>query len=131
MKIRRFNKKSLKKKGNGEPVLSVSSGGQINMTRSLVEMLGFKQGQKIEILQDEEQKCAFFLVINQTSDGYTPRQNTSGSFTFNSVALAEQFKEKAGDFKRSVRYLVSKNSIDHNGEELWPIITSYSKPKPV
>lgn len=123
MALKIFNKtNSSYKKDSGFPTMSFAIKGANRISRSAVQSLGLKEGDKVSIAYDEKDKRTLYLFVDK-KEGFPLRgYGKDGGLAFNNVAISKVVAENFTDERNSIlcRLVIESQTID--GLTVWPII---------
>ena len=99
--------------------------GLISFSIGAEKLLDFKKGDKVIILQDEENPEDWYINKTQSKSGFALRiQDDQKGVTFNCSFIVKRILDSLGFEGKSCSMPISKNPIDNNGEKYYLIITS-------
>ncbi|HRH68844.1 MAG TPA: hypothetical protein PLB89_04985 [Flavobacteriales bacterium] len=107
-----------------DPVLSMRDIGSFRLNKALMELIGARVGDRVELLHDTNAK-EWYLAFNK-ADGFELRKATNGGALFASVILRNAIVEDIGPVKKSNSWVVAKTPTEaetDNGKA-WAILTS-------
>ena len=110
MKLKEWNSSNQKTRKDKTCFINFHKKGMISFSSGLFEKLNLSAGDKITLLQDEENPKDFYLSTN-TTNGITLRKIASGALMANLVSfttvLFEELKNLIPENKESIRLKVS------------------------
>jgi len=128
LKLIKYNRKNTKMRQDKEPTIRFHVNGGINLSKVCMEKTGLQVGDRIEFLQDEKDKAAWYIGKSFDGEGFEIREmnkkSSSVHYQVNSAYLAKAVIKSLNLDARSVGFKVSSNPIQHGGKELFFIITS-------
>jgi hypothetical protein len=128
MKIKRLNHLTVTNRCTKAPKLRVNSYGVIVINAAAAEIIGVKVGDGIELVQDEERPNDWYIIGSKKSESLKLKDyKNSNGLVHQSGVIAKRFLKEVSRGAISVGLLIGTESITHNGETLWPIITSSLK----
>lgn len=129
MNLKRYNKETLPTRlAGGTPNLRVNVSGGIVLNKALSEQLKLTENSKIELVQDTDKPKDWFLTVNDTEPALSIRVNKGqAGFMVQNSALAQLFVNAIDPVQKIICVNIAPEAIEHEGEQLWPVITSSYK----
>lgn len=127
MKLKSFNPETLPVSSKGKPAMYINSkAGMFHISATAAEKLELKEGDSIELHQDEEQPQDWYL--SKTKKGFGLRNKKKGSdeqgLNFNNTALAKLIFESVGYKAQTGRVLFGAEPTVIKSVAYWPVITA-------
>ena len=122
-KLKRFNYLNSSKIKIGKATIRFYEQGQISLSMSAVKMMNLKNGDRIEILQDQNEPNDWY--ITKSKDGFQLRkQSGTKGYVFNNKYTSRIFIKSFGKDRKSLGCMIGTEPEEYKGEILWSIITS-------
>jgi hypothetical protein len=115
-----LNSRLDKGKSQKAPALSMQERGAFRLNRSLMDLMGVKIGESIELLHDTS--ASEWYITKGGENGLVIRHQKNGGSQFASVILAKLMAEAAD--APSGRFLVATKSVEVDGSEAWAVLIS-------
>ena len=127
MGLVKYNTSNVAGLPKGAPTIRIARKGASCISAAAVAMMGYKAGDRISFMNDDEAEEADWSIIKDTEDGFELRQNgNSGGLIFNSSGMANVIlqTQSVDDETVSVTYKISRAPFDVEGEndKGWTII---------
>lgn len=127
MKLKSYNPETLPVSSKGKPAMYLNSkAGMLHISAAAAEKLGLKEGDFIELSQDEDEPQDWYL--SKTKKGFGLRNKKKGSaeqgLIFNNTALTKLIFESVGYQEQTGRVLFGAEPVTVNKVDYWPVITS-------
>lgn len=125
MKLKRFNPDNASLIRPGKCTIRFASQGQVTLSKTLVDKMNLKPGDKLELANDEEspEKRDWYLI--KSDKGFSLRMYKSEKhLCFNCSAITTTLFKKYGKGKTAVGFLVASIPQVINGEQYFSILTS-------
>ncbi len=120
MKVRKINKhSSTHKRLSGVPGISIEpKKGVFTLNKMATHTTGLQDSDYVELWQDEDSPGDWYLVKTTRKTGLKVRTYKNGTVMFNSVVAARSIVSERSSM------LLSKESVQIEGCQAWPVITS-------
>lgn len=127
MKLKFFTPDNLPVSTKGKPAIYINAKvGMLHISSIAADKIGLKEGDFIELSQDEESLSDWYL--SKSKSGFALRNKKKGSseqgLIFNNVALAKMIFESVEYNSNSGRCLFGAEPVKVKSVEFWPIITA-------
>ncbi len=127
MKLKSYNPETLPVSSKGKPAMYLNSkAGILHISAAAAEKLGLKEGDFIELSQDEDEPQDWYL--SKTKKGFGLRNKKKGSaeqgLIFSNKALTKLIFESVEYDQKSGRCLFGAEPVTLKNVDYWPIITA-------
>ncbi len=127
MKLKFFNPENLPISTKGKPAVYINAkAGMFHISAIAAEKMGLKEGDSVELSQDEENTSDWYL--SKSKKGFALRNKMKGSaeqgLIFNNVTLAKMIFESVEYDQKSGRCLFGAEPVTVKSVDYWPIITA-------
>lgn len=127
MKLKSFNQENLPTSSKSKPGIYINSkAGMFHISATAAEKLGLKDGDSIELHQDEENERDWYLSKSKKGFALRNKKKDSDEFglIFNNVSLAKLIFESLGYQAQTGRCLFGAEPTVIKSVAYWPVITA-------
>lgn len=125
MKLKRFNPDNSRTAKPGKQTIRFAKQGQITLSKTLVERMDLKPGDKVEMVNDEESPEKRDWYVTKAKDGFSLRKyKNEHHLCFNCSSISEIMVNKFSKGKASVGFLVASEPEVIEGEQFFAILAS-------
>lgn len=130
MKLKFFNASNLPSIMKGVPQVRISKAGAFSFNIPAGQILGLTKESRIELAQDEENPSDWYLIVrtSDNNDAFPVRvykeYKDHSTYMFSNSTMAKTFMEAIKADSKTAALNISIHSIDVEGMQLFPVITS-------
>ena len=117
MKLQKFDASNSKSVRTGEPTINFNMAGGICFSKTFCQKIGLKKGDKVSIVQDEDQPEDWYIIIGD-KDGFPIRENTGEGCAFNNAFICKNFIEHLQINAKSVNCKLATEPADIPKDQL-------------
>jgi len=89
MKLQKFNRANTQTRVDGKPSVRINRSGTFAFNKSAADVLGFKPGSKVNLLQDVDRPRDWYIQLTTDEDGLKVRKYKTG-FIVGAVIIAHK-----------------------------------------
>lgn len=124
MKLKRFNPNTVHSVRLGKSTIRFHKGGNISLSPTLVNALGLKQGDKIEIVCDEDSRDKRDWYLRKSNDGFSLRSwKHTNMLWFCNASLGRMMAKQFAAGRVSAGFLVATIPTEVEGVNYYAILT--------
>ena len=126
MKLKAYNKENMSGHKLDEPYISLSRQGMISISEPAVEAIGLVLGDKISLLQDEDDPVNWYLMKDPDNGFVTRVYKGSKGLCFNAAKLAKTFLDELQyeNTHRATFKIITEGQEVENFDTLYAVITT-------
>lgn len=124
MKLKSYNKQNTITVN--APKIAFRAKGLIVFNKSACDMLNIKNGDTVEIAQDQEKPKDWFISLSAGKEGFVLSPLKGDNLKFNCRVLCDDVWESLG-FDRTISMLISKDKVQIGNIKYHAIITRSAK----
>jgi len=109
MKLKKFNRKDCSiNRGDGFAYITLEKIGIIRLNRNAAELIGLSVGDKLNVINDEDNPRDWYIEKTTDDDGLIMRKHSdSGSICSNAKVITDEIRKSLGVETKTLRFRIA------------------------